>query len=243
MNQKDKPKGVMGKNYSLARQKKYSLIYRYKSRAYETVKEFQKYSFCKEPPKILDFGTAEGFTLTETHTLLNAAYSLGVEYSKDLVDSAVKLPRNCSIIQGDATKSIEEVENEYFDLVTALAVLEHLDEPIKLFENAYKNLKKNALLIATCPSPFWDNISGKLKLHEDDFHAFDFTKNVFEKLAKETGFEVVEYRRFMSAPIGFAPYLKIQVSPSFSHIIDLFVRKLKIFNFIFVNQIFVARKK
>ena len=236
------PKGVMTERYSHDRKKKKHLIYRYKSRAYETSKAFRKFSPKVNAPRILDFGSADGFTLSETHLLLEAKTSLGVEYSKELINSSGEFPPNCSVIQGDVTKNINQIKAESYDLVTALAILEHLDEPIELFRQAYRNLKPGGLLVATCPSPFWDKISGKFNLHDDDFHAFDFNRQAFFSLAMETGFEALQYRKFMSAPLGFAPYLRIPMSPAFSYFSDRIIGAFVIFNWIFVNQIFIARK-
>jgi hypothetical protein len=46
----------------------------------------------------------------------------------------------------------------------------------------------------------------------------------------------------MNAPLGFAPYLNIPMNPAFSHLCDKIIGMFFIFNWIFVNQIFVARK-
>ena len=237
------PKGVMTGDYSRDRKKKNHLIYRFKCRAFEAARSFQKYSVRSLKPNILDFGCADGFALTETHKLLDANSSLGVEYSEDLINSAGPLPPSCSIIKGDVTKSLDQVKSGNFELVTALAILEHLEEPIELFHRAHDALKPEGLIVATCPSPFWDKISGKFKLHEDEFHAFDFNRDTFFSLAAKSGFEALEYRKFMSAPLGFAPYLKIPMSPKFSHLCDLIISSFLIFNWTFVNQIFVAQKK
>ena len=116
------PKGVMSEDYSRDRKQKNHLIYRYKSRAFEASQSFHKYSTSSSRPNVLDFGCADGFALTETHKLLDANLSLGVEYSEDLINSAGTLPPSCSIIQGDVTKSLDAVKSGNFDIVTALAI-------------------------------------------------------------------------------------------------------------------------
>jgi hypothetical protein len=107
------PKGVMTGDYSRDRKKKNHLIYRYKSRAFEAARSFQRYSARSSKPNILGLGCADGFALTETHKLLDANLSLGVEYSEDLIKSAGTLPPSCSIIQGDVTKSLDQVKSGY----------------------------------------------------------------------------------------------------------------------------------
>ena len=82
----------MTKAYSRDLNKKNHFIYRFKSRAFEAAKSFQKYSFSSSKPNILDFSCADGFALTETHKLLDANLSLGIEYSKDIIKSAGTLP-------------------------------------------------------------------------------------------------------------------------------------------------------
>jgi hypothetical protein len=81
-----------------------------------------------------------------------------------------------------------------------------------------------------------------LKLHEDEFHASDFNRDAFFRLASKSGFEALEYRKFMSAPVGFATYLKIPMSPRFFHLFDRLISMFFILNWTFVNQNFVARK-
>lgn len=236
------PKGVMDYNYSEERVSKKYLKFRYKSRAFETHRAFRKYSPNVNSPNILDFGSADGFTLIETHNLLNAKSSIGVEYSRELIASALLMPTNCELIQGDVTERNELVQKNFYDLVSSLAILEHLEEPEKLFENAFDALKPGGIFIASCPSPIWDKISGKMKLHHEEFHAHDFDQTLFVNFGDNVGFKMLQYRKFMSAPIGFLPYLGINISPNFSHKFDQILSKIKILDWSFVNQLYVAQK-
>ena len=81
-----------------------------------------------------------------------------------------------------------------------------------------------------------------MHLHAEEHHEQAFTRRAFERLAVAAGLEPVIYRRFMCAPIAFLPYLRIPVSPAFALRIDAFLRALRVFEFGFVNQLFVARK-
>ena len=79
-------------------------------------------------------------------------------------------------------------------------------------------------------------LSGKLKLHKDEFHAFDFNRNAFLSLASKSRFEILEYRKSIIAPTDYASCRKISMNPRLSH------RCFFYFNWAFLNQIFFARK-
>ena len=237
------PRGVMGAEYAAGRRQKRHLAFRLRYRALMAARAYRAFTTHAAPPHVLDFGAAEGATMAETHRLLNARASLGVEYSEELIDSARALPEGCRLMRGDATEPLAEVTPESFDLVTALAVLEHLAEPVRLMKQARRALRPGGLFVASCPSRLWDSISGGLKLHEDEYHEGSFDQRRFEALAREAGLQSLRYQRFMFAPVGFLPYLKIPVSPGFACRFDALVRAMRVFGFMFVNQLFVARRQ
>ena len=116
--------------------------------------------------------------------------------------------------------------SENFDVVSALALLEHLKNPLLAIQEAYKTLKPGGLFIASSPNQFWDHISTKLGLLKNEQHEVDMNKKIMIKLVIDAGFEVVGFKRFMWSPISFLPYLKIKVPPVLSLKIDSFISNL-----------------
>jgi SAM-dependent methyltransferase len=238
------PQGVMTAEYSAQRREQPHVAFRLESRAriaVEAVREFRDPANAAEI-SVLDLGAAEGATLEIVHRLLSSRDSIGIEYARDLIESAPALSAGVRLLQGDVTQPHPEVAPASRDLVLALAVLEHLESPADLFVQACRALRPGGLLVATCPSGFWDALSGFFRLHPEEHHETAFTRRTFETCAKSAGLESVAYRRFMNAPLAFLPYLRGPVSPSFALRADSFLRRLRLLDFCFVNQLFIARK-
>jgi SAM-dependent methyltransferase len=236
------PLGVMTADYGVDRRHKPHLIFRLRSRALMAADAFRRFTPDASGPSILDLGAAEGATLAEVHRLLSARRSLGIEYAAELIEKAPALPEGCELVQGDVTEPSPRVTEASFDLVLALAVLEHLVEPAKLFVEAHRALKPGGIFVATCPSGTWDHISGLLRLHPDEHHEKEFDRALFETLAGAAQLRPLEYRRFMFAPVAFLPYLRVPVSPRLQRSVDAAIGALRFLNFGFVNQLFVAQK-
>lgn len=239
---KDNIKGILEQSYAIGRQKKPELIFRFKVRARVVADAVQHYLDKLKQINILDFGSAEGLTLLELNSLLPNSTFTGIEYSKELIQLAPKLPSNIKLIQGDVTNLSHEIKKHVYGVVSALALLEHLSNPIEAVKEATTVLRPGGLFIATCPNPFWDNVSTWLGLLPDKQHAVDMNKVKLIEMVKKAGLKVITYKRFMWAPFSVLPYLKINISPSLSLKLDRIVRALKIFNMFFVNQIIIARK-
>ena len=234
--------GVMFKDYAEGRKKKKYLSFRYQSRAIEAHWALSKYGTGMANPHILDLGCAEGLTMALLHKLAGAGRSVGIEYTQELIDSAGTMPEGCSIQQGDVTELPQDLRQRNFQLVTALALLEHISDPAKVFSQVHEALAPGGLFVATCPSPLWDKISGATGLHKEEYHFTDFRWPLFKDLCAGAGLEPVRYKPFMFVPYAFLPYLGIPVSATFSGKLDALVRALLIFRPTFVNQLFVARK-
>jgi ubiquinone/menaquinone biosynthesis C-methylase UbiE len=227
--------GVMDNHYSTDRKTKKYLEFRYKERALFAASKINRIKDLEEI-NLLDFGAADGLTLIELANVLGAGEYLGIEHNQDLINNAPPLPPNVKLVKGDITR-LHCIPNASFDVITALAVIEHLETPILALQEAQRILKLGGIFVATVPVPFWDKITGGNK-----HHAVYLNKNSFKQLTEKAGLELTDYFRFMWLPIAVLPYLNVSINPKTALKIDSFIGSLGLFNFLFVNQCFVAQK-
>ena len=236
-------KGVLDRQYFRGRMERPEYVFRYKTRSLIVHYAVSKFLRTPAKPCLLDFGAADGLNLLELNDILTGEWALlGIEYSTELVAEAPELPLNVTLSQGDITQPVEVQGWGQCDVVSALAVLEHLKSPIEAVKNAAAVLKSGGIFVATSPVPFWDWLSSRLGLLKGDQHESDIDRRAMIICLHAAGFKVEELGKFMWAPIAFLPYFGIRVSPAISLKVDAFVGKLKVFNFLFVNQYVVGRK-
>lgn len=245
MNPQTQPKGVLNPNYSDNRAKKKELFFRYRVRAIAVVEAWKIHAQPSDTLKLLDLGAADGKTLAFMAAELPVTEAIGVEYNQDLIDCAdqtLKNQTNTRLVQGDVT-NLKKLEDSSFDLISALAFLEHISDPSKVVAETARLLKPGGLFVSTSPVPFWDHIAVKTGLLKEDHHECDMHANKFKAfITSNPSFELVAFNPFMFAPVGALPYLGIQPSPAGSLRIDRAIHSLRILDWLFVNQIAVARK-
>lgn len=185
-------------------------------------------------------GCADGLTLLEMQHRLQEGKFSGIELSDGL--AALAQSRGIKIFVADMCDLSNHIQDSTYDVVTAMAVLEHLPFPETAVKEAFRVLKPGGILIATCPDPKWESISKRWGLFRDETHYSHFDKVRFQDVATQCGFKLAVYARFMSAVLGITPYLKLPLPVEFALIVDRAVHSLRLFDWCFVNQVAVLRK-
>lgn len=144
---------------------------------------------------LVDLGC--GYRAELLHTLLpmldhGVGIDLSVETSKD---------RKLRLLKSRVDSKLPIDSNQY-DLVTALAIIEHVDHPAIMLAESYRVLKKGGKLIITTPSMLgkWPleilAILGFISKEEIADHKRYYTKNSLERAIKEAGFREVTVSHF-----------------------------------------------
>ena len=142
----------------------------------------------REKSKVLEigFGNGEllGYFRAQGHDIV------GVEINDELVERANKLGH---VAYTGAVWDIAQLQSEYFDLITAWSVVEHLDlEQLEsLFSWARKHLNRGGRLYLQFPegaSPF-----GLSNQNGDFTHMTSLTKTKIETLCNKSNMELLSY--------------------------------------------------
>jgi SAM-dependent methyltransferase len=220
-------KGVLDKDYAIARQTKRSHIYRLKRRTFEVLKGIETLH-PEIPQSILDIGTADGLMLSNLKDAFPNATCVGIEYARDLM--ACCESKTIHLIRGDALTL--PVKDNSFDVVIATAIIEHVSEPIQLVRESFRVLRGNGIFIVTTPHPFWEGIATYIgHLKEEEHHEL-ITLRKLKSLFETAGFEIVNAQNFMLSPIGMPFELTVEKTLKFFRL-----------NFLLLNQIIIGRKQ
>jgi SAM-dependent methyltransferase len=202
----DSQAGVMDESYARLRRTSPALRFRLQGRALVVVRAWMKHGGHRTP-RILDLGAAEGRTLVEIAGQLGHGHHVGVELDDGLIAAGGRLPFGIRLIKGDVCALPDSLDCGSFDIVSLLAVLEHLQSPIAALREAGRMLHPGGIMVATCPNPTWDRVAGRLGLVRDDHHVQRLNLYALRELVTQAGLEIVEARRFMWAPVASLAYL------------------------------------
>lgn len=139
----------------------------------------------KDGDKFIDFGCGVGIpgkTILETRKDCEV---WGTDISDDVIENNKKRDPDIKYFQGYVGYQ-DFLPNDYFDVVFAGEIIEHLDEPIKLFEEAYRVLKKGGKLIISTP---------REEAVSSPEHVWEFTEQDVEKLYFDSQFKSVLFKQ------------------------------------------------
>ncbi len=145
---------------------------------------------------VCDLGCGNGELLGRLGGIIEKGIGIDKRPSKNSVGE------NIELIKGDLTSGLP-VEDGFCDVVTILAVIEHLEEPQKLIKEVFRILKDGGIAIITTPAPaakrilefmaFRLNIIDKCHIRE---HKKYFTRKDLARLLENSNLCIVSFDRF-----------------------------------------------
>lgn len=187
-------------------------------------KRLKTYKMNLKGKKLLDVGCFTGEFLKLAKKRGASVY--GFEMQSEAVELANKTFKG-RISQTDISGS--NVPKRKFDIITLLAVIEHVNNPVKMIENALRMLKKGGVLMIETPDSgsFLANLMGKYwPPYRPIEHIHLFSQKSLEVLLKKNHqTELFFEPHWKSLPVGY-------VYNQLSNFGPVFYRMLKRFNFV-----------
>jgi 2-polyprenyl-3-methyl-5-hydroxy-6-metoxy-1,4-benzoquinol methylase len=155
--------------------------------------------------RLLDIGCSTGAFLSAAQKRNWQAY--GVEISLPSVEYARK-NKKLDVFLG----TLEEAryEDEYFDVIIAWAVLEHVPDPLRILKESQRILRKGGLLFFCVPNfnslPI--KLIGKKYRYIQEGHLFYFTKRSVSIMLEKSGFKLCRMTSEYFSPLSFIEDLR-----------------------------------
>ena len=151
---------------------------------------------------ILDLGCG----VFRWNNLLQPATSYtGVDIELDIISFNKKHYPEYSFYQKNLDKEELSLPQNNFDFVIMLAVLEHLEKPVKVLNEVRKTLQDDGIIILTTPHPRGENvleIGSKVRIFSQDKHQHQplFNREKIQDIAEQAKLKIVEFQTFL---LGF----------------------------------------
>ena len=138
----------------------------------------------KRDAKILDLGCGTGHSSLE---FFKKSFSVtGIDISKEMLKKATKYPFEKIIIQ-DLEKPLK-VDDNKFDIIMLIGVMEFIRNPLFLFKQINKKLNPRGIFLVTVPQ----------KLHKDNkLPIKHYSKEEIELIFSKVGFNILGHKSFL----------------------------------------------
>lgn len=185
--------------------------------------------------KILDYGCGTGGIIDILNKYFNNIY--GTDNSKSAIDFCRKRNLFNTFLLNDFNNN--QIFNNYFDLITILDVIEHIEDDSKILLELKKFLKKDGLILVTVPA--YQFLFGPYDTLTQ--HKRRYTKKKLCTLLKKSGYEVIKASYFNTFLSPFMIISRIISSfTGWSNDTDIPIKPLNtILKFIFRNEKYFLR--
>jgi len=214
--------------YHQNRKKRIDYIYRLDKRTFELKKIIVKFFNNYSKLKLLDIGTADGLVLSKLNRIFKFKKTIGIDMSKDLLDANNDTDIDLEIGNAENLR----FKDASFDIITASAVIEHLNNPEKMLSECYRVLNDKGILILTTPNPFHNRIAEAIGYFDRDLHIHTFNTSELKRMIRNKGFVIILSKEFM-----LFPFFKIP----FENSLENFLRSIGLGR-LMCNQLVVGRK-
>lgn len=149
----------------------------------------------KDTLSVLDYGCGSG----AMSSFFNKNQYTGIDIDRESLEIAKNLHRKYLFLYPNEL----DPENK-FDIIIAMAVIEHFSSPLECLNNLKSKLKyPSGLIIITTPKPWGEYIHGigaRLGLfsrHGHDEHKSMLNKDALLNIAEKSGLKVKKYKTFL----------------------------------------------
>ncbi len=154
----------------------------------------------QDSSNILDVGSSYGYLVMLLHNLYPSCQCYGVDKDPDWVGHPAENLSNCHFRVADAKRL--PFNNDYFDVVFVLDVLEHIRDFHLVIKEMHRVLKPNGFAILSGPTESWFyKLCRYLWTRQWEMHGHLFTVYDIEKKFKDIGFESVKRKSLPGIPL------------------------------------------
>ncbi|SDG76445.1 class I SAM-dependent methyltransferase [Psychroflexus sediminis] len=158
--------------------------------------------FCPEDAKtILDVGCGQGAFAKQIKDKYHTE-TWGIEYMRSHGEKAEKILDKVFI--GECEKFIDDLPNDYFDVIYFNDVLEHLIDPYMVLNKMKNKLTKKGRIISSIPNIRYHSALKSLVLKKDwkyeesgvmdHTHLRFFTKKSIKRMYEDLGFKIITHK-------------------------------------------------